>query len=163
MKLHTRLHSSDIGRALARVHDLGLVARDVTFVEFTYQDSRSHPSGFKIQLGTYDKYTGPTGSRRYKNTGHLGASSAWNGEPVWAATYDEWGWFIAEIFLADPRAKFGPYKDATDFHRQTKGAYRPSATPAVRYQTYAEAALVAAPTIEEPEPGFRLWVNTLHP
>jgi hypothetical protein len=40
-----------------------------------------------------------------------------------AASYDEWGWFLAALFRADPNAKAGPYKNEPDFHRKTEGAY----------------------------------------
>lgn len=37
-----------------------------------------------------------------------------------AATYDEWGFFLAEIFRDDEEAICGPYADAHDFHEKTE-------------------------------------------
>lgn len=65
--------------------------------------------------------------RRYSNSGTDGAA------PVWSATWHEWGWFIAEIFKADPGARFDGnpekskrpkyiwgYSSPKDFHEKTK-------------------------------------------
>jgi hypothetical protein len=40
-----------------------------------------------------------------------------------AATYDEWGAFIANLYACDDAAKIGPYKSGSDFDLQTNGAY----------------------------------------
>jgi hypothetical protein len=37
-----------------------------------------------------------------------------------AASYDDWGYFIAQLFKLDPDAVFGPYKGVDDFNAQTK-------------------------------------------
>jgi hypothetical protein len=37
-----------------------------------------------------------------------------------AATYDDWGYFIAQVFLKDPDAVFGPYKGRDDFDEKTR-------------------------------------------
>jgi hypothetical protein len=115
MKLHTKLTSHDISEALENVKQHGLVTEDISFVQFAYESSRSHANGYLIQLGTTNKYSLPSGKKRhYKNSGDRGA------DMIWAATYDEWGWFIAEIFDRDPNAKFGYYKSRDDFNEQTK-------------------------------------------
>ena len=116
MKLHTKLDYSQITNAMREVKQRGQVTEDVFFVQFDYENSRSHANGWKIQLGTFDKTTGPTKSRHYKNTGQWGADSD---SRIWAATYNEWGWFIAEIFEMDPDATFGYYKGINDFHKKT--------------------------------------------
>lgn len=36
-----------------------------------------------------------------------------------AATWDEWGVFIAALYSVDPNARIGPYADRADFIRQT--------------------------------------------
>jgi hypothetical protein len=124
MKLHTTLSALDIRDALTRAQNAGKVARDVWFEQLDEQASRSRPNGFLIQLGTTDKSSGPGRSRHYKNSGQYGATSEWvNGSPVWAATYDEWGWFIAEVFRMDFGAKFGPYDGFSDFHARTGDRY----------------------------------------
>jgi formylmethanofuran dehydrogenase subunit B len=41
-----------------------------------------------------------------------------------AATWDEWGWFLAHLFEVDPRLTVPRvYADAWDFHRKTGGKY----------------------------------------
>jgi hypothetical protein len=125
MKLHTKLSIQDVYDSLVVTKARGLMTEDVHFHQFTEQKSRSHPNGFIIQLGTYDQKSGPTNSRYYKNTGKRGASSGTNvEESVWAATYDEWGWFIADLFDRDPDASFGHYKTRALFDQMTKGKYR---------------------------------------
>lgn len=124
MKLHTKLYSQALRKAMADTKAAGQMTEDIEFVQFAPEGSRSHDYGYKIQLGTYDQRSGPTNSRHYKNSGSRGARSEYmNGENVWAATYDEWGWFIARIFAADPDARFGEYRGRDDFNRKTKNAY----------------------------------------
>lgn len=43
--------------------------------------------------------------------------------PDKAATYDEWGFFLAEIFARDPQAKCGGYNGREDFIVQTDGKF----------------------------------------
>lgn len=119
MKLHTTLGYQQITQAMRDVKSRGLVTDDIFFVQFDYEGSRSRPNGWLIQLGTFDKTTGPTNSRHYKNSGQWGAETN-----IWAATYDEWGWFIAELFELDPDATFGHYKGINDFHKQTKTRFQ---------------------------------------
>ena len=102
-------------RLAKRGYDLILVARNedrltalARGLENETGRSMSHPFRYEIQLGTDDKSTGPTKSRRFKNTGAYGA------DQVWAATYDEWGYFIQRVFQLDPTAKFGQYTSMAD-------------------------------------------------
>lgn len=118
MKLHTTLTARQVMEAMDAVKQRGLVTGDIQFIQFDPENSRTHPHGYKIQLGTFDKTSGPTRSRHYKNSGQYGADTT-----VWAASYTEWGWFLAEIFDQDPDAKFGDYKDYTDFHAKTENRY----------------------------------------
>lgn len=51
-----------------------------------------------------------------------------NGDGVEAATWDQWGIYLAVIFEADPEAKCvggggGGYANAEDFHRKTGGRF----------------------------------------
>ena len=121
MKLHTSLTGTEVREALSRTKARGLITSDVHFVVWdTSVPSRTHPVGIDFQLGTYEKNSLPPGTtdqhghkmnvRRYKNTGNRGANSdsPWAGnEGIWAATWHEWGWFITEVFAADPAARFG--------------------------------------------------------
>lgn len=118
-----RIHISNptgltVDGALRTAKEQGKVTPDVHTVVFTHHGSRTHRTAVEVQLGTYDKTTGPTKSRHYKNSGTHGADS------IWAATYDEWGWFLSALFAVDPTAKAGPYNGERDFHEKTNGAYR---------------------------------------
>ena len=117
MKLHTVLTEAQVSNALFRVHVADLVARDVYFTEFTAEPSKSRPNGFRIQLGTDDPDL-LGGKRNYKNSGGYGASN------VYAATWYEWGWFIARIFDMDPTAIFGTeYKTREAFNAATDNIF----------------------------------------
>jgi hypothetical protein len=114
MKLHSNtIDYAAVIAAMNTAKDAGRISQDVFFVKLDHAGSRSRRNAFDIQLGTYDKTTGPTKSRKYKNSGTSGADS------IWSATYSEWGWFIAELFAIDPEATFGPYKGVADFNEQT--------------------------------------------
>ena len=117
MRLHTTLTGLAVRECLFRAQVRNGVARDVGFEAITVHGSRSRDHAFEVQLGTWDKTSGPTKSRHFKNSGVNGASH------VYAASYDEWGWFIARVFQADPTAIFGPYNGLEDFNVKTKNAY----------------------------------------
>lgn len=67
--------------------------------------SRSHDRAYDIRL---------TGSNRCAPQGMPGKK---------AATYAEWGWFLAAIFNAEPTAKCGPYKNQDDFNEKTQNEF----------------------------------------
>jgi hypothetical protein len=128
MRLHTKLSHRQVQWALEQAKLDKHVATDIEFVKLEYYGSQSRDHAFEVQLGTYDKTSGPTNSRHYKNSGSYGATSEYfHGENVWAATYDEWGWFIAEIFAMDPKAHWaggGGYESPADFHEKTEGKFQ---------------------------------------
>lgn len=57
-----------------------------------------------------------TGSSKY-------VSAHRNANYCKAATYDEWGYFLAYLFRADPHMRTRYYKDALEFEAKTEGAY----------------------------------------
>lgn len=119
MKLHSsKLTEEDIRRALRQAQANGQIADDVFMVEFVASGSRSRARSWAIQLGALDKGSGPTKSRHYKNSG-VGEIN----RSIWAASYDEWGWFIAQLFAVDPDATFGPYLGLDSFNAQTASKY----------------------------------------
>lgn len=120
MKLHSdTITKADVRAAMRAAVLDSKITPDVHFVIFAPEGSRLRRYGYEIQLGTFDKTSGPTSSRRFKNTGYAGAGR------VWAATYDEWGWLIAELFKIDPALIFGQWKHGVDrFHSDTANAYR---------------------------------------
>lgn len=102
MKLHTdTITGADIVRAAREA--------GVTVESQAQVGSRSHDHGFLIYL---------SGSSRRMS----------NGRDHYAATWDEWGAFMAALYRTDPGAMWGSkaygYKDAEDFHRQTCERFR---------------------------------------
>ena len=120
MKLHSdTLQLNDIHLALKSAQAEGNVTDDITFVILRQAGSRSRRYAYEIQLGTFDKASGPGKSRHHKNLG----TSPDRTLGVYAATYDEWGHFISALLHADPDATFGPYKGLDSFDVQTRYAY----------------------------------------
>lgn len=118
MKLHTNIITQPaVYRALNSAILAGRISEDIYFVKLDPSPSRSRHYGYEIQLGTDDKTSGPTRSRHFKNRGNAGADS------VYAATYAEWGWFIAELFVIDPAAVFGSYRGVASFNEQTENKF----------------------------------------
>jgi hypothetical protein len=138
MRLHTTLTAEEVRAALRRAQDKGRVTADVEFTTFGDYPSRTHGHSFEVQLGTHDKHSLPEGYvdqhgkkmqvRRYKNSGTNGASQ------FYSATWHEWGWFVVEVFAADPHARFGNdpersrhpwgYFSPEDFHEKTGFKFR---------------------------------------
>lgn len=115
-----RLHSDILNRgtiidALQAAKAKGHVTHGVQFYILDGHKSRSRSGAYEIQLGTAHKVKGD--GRGWKNSGTNGAGD------TYAATRDEWGWFIDELFEVDPNAVFGQYKGRDDFHAQTRYAY----------------------------------------
>lgn len=77
-------------------------------VEWSPCGSRKRACGFHVTL----TYYGPE-KRRPKNSGHAGAY----GDR--AATWDEWGIWIARLYEIDPGAVIGCYADRDDFYATT--------------------------------------------
>lgn len=123
MKMHSNiLTESAIREALERAKERGNVDRDVHFMILEPRGSRQRANGFEIRLewlGTKTKGDG----RRWTNSGNGGANSEHNGNGTYAATYDEWGWFIAELFNKDEELIFGHYKGWDSFLTQTRYAF----------------------------------------
>jgi hypothetical protein len=123
MRLHSNtLTVRDIETALQQCKHDGTVDGFVQFETFDVRKSQSRNSGFEIQLGWYGTKQ-PGDGRRWKNTGNRGANSEGNAYGVYAATYDEWGYFIAELFRLDSDLTFGHYKSLEVFNSMTKNQY----------------------------------------
>lgn len=121
MKLHSDVVATEqtIREALQRAKDAGHVGSSVYFHILDARASRSKKNGFEIQLGCSDKVKGD--GRGWKNTGTRGADSGSYG--MYAATYDEWGWFIAELYTLDAEMVLGHYKSLENFDSHTRFAY----------------------------------------
>ena len=102
MRIHTdTLTSTDIYAATRAAGMTGVSAT------FTSHGSRKRDHAFNVNL------TGT--SSRPLNTGKYGADQS--GDT--AATWDEWGMFLAALYAVDPDMDATYYADAADFHRQT--------------------------------------------
>lgn len=66
------------------------------------------------------------GTRR-PNHAHSGAVS-----DGYAASWTEWGWWLARVFERDPNARCGVYRGLDDFHAQTNRRFRDPRTPRER-------------------------------
>jgi uncharacterized protein YwbE len=118
MRLHTNLTADNIRTCLDQAK-AGDIPSDIVFDVFGETGSRSHPHGFEVHLASTQKNTRDDGVTRRTNP------MARHDGPRYAASYDEWGWFLAELFAADRAAKAGPYKNEDDFHVKTRHAYTP--------------------------------------
>lgn len=117
MRLHTNTHTwRSIHEALAKAIRSGMVADHVELWICDEYGSRSKSRAFEIRLGTSVKIKGD--KRTFLNSGTHGADTS-----MYAATYDEWGWFIAELFAVEPDATFGTYIGGDGFNAATKNAY----------------------------------------
>lgn len=88
----------------------------VYFEARTEHRSRTHPRAYEIKLSSDGSL-----SRRRRNPGASRDRSALD---TYAATWDQWGWFLARMFATDPGARVANvYADAADFHKRTRGAY----------------------------------------
>jgi hypothetical protein len=113
MRIHTSTLKPDL-IGLALNGNAGRKAKDVSIHILSTHGSRGKwARGYEVALRGH-------GARHTKrpNTGITGSNS-----DEYAATYDDWGWFLAALFVFDPDARCGPYKNADDFARQTKGKY----------------------------------------
>ena len=128
MRIHTNTPDALVTatQALIKAKDAGLIAPDVYFDKaIRATRSTTHASAVDIHLATDTKE--PGSKRRRPNSGQYG----YDGSPIWAATWDEWGWFFSALFVLDPSAKAAPYyPDRDAFHAATAGKFRTAATPA---------------------------------
>lgn len=117
MKLHSDiLTMADVRDALERAKKRGHVDRLTVFDVLEPKGSRTRKNGFEVHLEWIgDKVKGD--GRRWTNSGNTGSGG------TYAATYDEWGWFIAELFDKDENAVFGHYKGLDSFNNQTRSKY----------------------------------------
>lgn len=111
MKIHTdTLTLADIHEA-ARVAS-ALSGAPVYLTRADERGSRSHRRAFDVILasdGTLSRRRVNYGSARYAD----------RFDRPYAATWDQWGWFLASLFAADPGAKCWAYYGADMFHAAT--------------------------------------------
>jgi hypothetical protein len=129
MRLHTRLTADDIYAALQRAKDAGHIAPAVEFNPIFATGSQTHPRAYEISLTSPEYVPLPEPVNRYGRVQKT-RRRARNGG--WAATWREWGWFMAELFVMDPDSRWGTrprhdgrdnkrwgYFNEADFHSKT--------------------------------------------
>ena len=115
MKIHSdHLDEAKLRDALATAKDAGLVARDVVLAIYP-TGSRKRAHAWDCHLSTSEKRR-PDGKVRHR------AGSSISLRPS-AATYDEWGHWLANVFTCDPNAIAGSYGSGPHFHYMTEGRY----------------------------------------
>lgn len=127
MRIHSNILQLDDLTAARRAAGNGVLFLDVDdyskYGQPTVVGSRSRARAFDVRLcsdGTPD--VDGTSRRRAVNAG----TSRWidrsAGLPK-AASYADWGRFLAHLFDVDPDAIAGLYKGADDFHEKTGYAF----------------------------------------
>jgi hypothetical protein len=111
-----RIHTDKLTAA-----DLRKLAPNGTLAEVTAHGSRKRDHAFEVGLSAEhgsDKH----GNKRSfaRNSGQYGGAGNYDR----AATWVEWGDWIAGMFKIDPRAIIGEYNGVTDFLRNTAEAKR---------------------------------------
>ena len=81
-------------RALAECQKAGTIAEHVNFKTCDIRGRRGPGIALEIQLEATRRDRG----RRAGNTGRYGARTGYGGDGLYAATYDEWGFFIAALY-----------------------------------------------------------------
>ena len=122
MRIHTdKLTEQDMRDALNSEKEIGRIAPTVTFKVLDPKGSRSHARAFEVQLESWDYEVGD--GRRRGNDGAYGAM-----QEAWAATYDEWGWFLAALYRVDQDMICGSnknpvYAGSLDYAMKTAETY----------------------------------------
>lgn len=102
MRIHTdEVTNLDLDRAAFHA--------GVTFAKKTVHGSRTHKRAFEIVLRG--------NSRRRPNGGDYGADDGY------AATFDQWGIFLAHLYVEDSTLRCWAYEDDGDFSRKTDGRF----------------------------------------
>lgn len=116
MRIHSDiLQFADFGQIL---RDCGLAGEGVAIDVLEPKGSRSRARAFELHLAAHPGTDRFGKRRRWANTGHSGAASH---VYLKAATYDEWGVFLAALFECDPDMACLYYKTHADFLRKTEG------------------------------------------
>lgn len=140
-----RIHTNKIGYTqairdeLAEQKRLGRIADHVHFKKLEIRGSRSHQFAFEVQMEAFERDNG----RRAGNSGSYGAMRP--EVDGYAATFDEWGWFLAALYAIDSNMIVGTpknptYRHAIDFHQRTALTYNPAELLAIleEWPTFAD-------------------------
>lgn len=119
MKFHSDvLTTPDLYAALEAS---GLAREGVYLIDVSKGRSRKRARRIEAKLAARAGSDRKGVRRRWANSGSHGAASS---DPfVKAATYDEWGWWLAELFERDPKLIANEYDGRERFHEMTEGKY----------------------------------------
>jgi hypothetical protein len=118
MLIRTNSHTSaTIRDALAREIAGGRIAPTVYVDTLTEHRSRTHARAFSVILASPTKVDGD--GRRF------GQRGAYSRGDAYAATFDEWGWFLSALFRADDALSAGPYESREAFNEETGWTFDP--------------------------------------
>ncbi len=99
MRIHFHVNNQDTLKAISNAQKTS----SVTLEKCSKHGSRSHRLAYEIVLSG--------------ESPHKSGSAEFAQEQ--AATWDQWGIFLAVLYSVDPYAKSWAYSDATDFHHKT--------------------------------------------
>lgn len=126
MRIHTdSLKRQDIVDALRTATADNRVGSNVVFDVLSEHRSTIRARAFEVQLIATSNVGPQKNGRQFTNSGGYGAGNAY------AATHDEWGWLLSELFKLDPNmvcggsAKNRIYDGAAHFHHRTALSYAP--------------------------------------
>lgn len=111
--------------ALERAQERNVIAPHVRFKTSTVHRSSIAPVALELQLEALERDRG----RRFGNTGSYGRRNPYTpGEEVYAPTFDEWGFLLAELYDVVPDMHVGSptypeYENIDDFHDKTGRTY----------------------------------------
>lgn len=117
MRIHTALDNESFGPLVATPK----LRADVYMERWYEYGSRTHARAYDVILRGLRSITRDGEKRRRPNSG-TSRNHYMTGQ--WAATYDEWGWFLAALFELDPLARCGSYNGVADFHEKTNNKFR---------------------------------------
>lgn len=122
MKIHTDLTDRAMYGILNDAIAAGQLERGMYFDKCAVSGSRTHERGIDVHLAIDTKTAGSKRRRPNPGTGGFGGFTEYD---PWAATWDEWGWFLARVFAADPNAHTAYDAGAAAFHARTAGKFAP--------------------------------------
>jgi hypothetical protein len=104
-----RIHTNNLSKAEV-ASTLGM-PDDVTVHVVSQHGSRTHRIAYEVALRGQ--------SKRHKQAPQTRDDSM----PGKAATWEDWGQYLANLYRMDVDLVAGPYTDRADFHKQTKGKF----------------------------------------
>lgn len=121
MRIHTTADRLDVATAARKA--------GIYLEKFNTHGSRSHRHAFEVIA---------SGESPHRiNSGKFGHE--------YAASWDQWGIFLAAIYAVDPTAKSWAYTDADDFHAKTGHRFDPDRS------TFVPAGSTAVDSVRHPD------------